>query len=60
LRREKRLLEAAGEADDEDSEDLGDRITTRDGGAFSRGCKPIAMTGSGGTESAILDAILFK
>lgn len=48
-----------GEEDDE-SDEVNDRVTTRDGGAFSRGCKPVAMTGSGGAESAILDAILFK
>jgi hypothetical protein len=59
LRREQRLLEAVGE-DENESEDVNDRVTTRDGGAFSRGCKPVAMTGSGGAESAILDAILFK
>jgi hypothetical protein len=59
LRREQRLLQEAGE-DEEESENTNDRTTTRDGGAFSRGCKPVAMTGSGGSEAAILDAIQFK
>ncbi len=59
MRRDKRLLEAVGEVEEEGNGQT-DRITTRDGGAFSRGCKPLAMTGSGGAESAILDAILFK
>lgn len=57
LRREKRLLEATGEDEDYDEKEI---FSTKDGGVFSRGCKPVTMTGSGGAESAILDAILFK
>lgn len=50
-------MKRRGNGDDDSDDDEG---ISKEGGVFSRGCKQVTMTGGGGSEAAIQDAILFK
>ena len=56
-RRQLRAMKRRGNGDDDSDDDEG---ISKEGGVFSRGCKQVTMTGGGGSEAAIQDAILFK
>jgi hypothetical protein len=56
-RRQLRALQGRGADAGSDSEE---EDVSKDVGVFSRGCKQVTMTGGGGSEAAIQDAIMFK
>lgn len=58
--KERRRLRAMLGRDAGEDSDSEDEFMAKTGGVFSRGCKQVTMTGGGGSEAAIQDAILFK